>query len=141
MFLRGLYKTMTVAIISRTDLARNTREIVEQVRRGQTVLLQSYGEDQIVLLDVLDYRLLKALGAYGLREMGEVEPDSIGDVVRSYLSQEISLSKAAEMLNTSRYDLLERFERLGVPLRFGAQTVDEARVEVDAAQDAGTHRA
>ena len=45
------------AVISRTELARNTREIVEQVRHGQTVIVQSYGEEQIVLLDALDYRL------------------------------------------------------------------------------------
>ena len=43
-----------VTAISKTDLARNTREIVERVRSGQTIVVKSYGEEQIVLLDALD---------------------------------------------------------------------------------------
>jgi hypothetical protein len=53
--------------ISRTDLARNTREIVEQVRGGQTIVVQSYGQDQIVLLDMLDYKILRSLVNYAVK--------------------------------------------------------------------------
>ena len=35
--------------VSRTDLARRTREIVDQVQRGQIVTVQSSGEDKGVM--------------------------------------------------------------------------------------------
>jgi prevent-host-death family protein len=59
--------------ISKTELASNTRKIVEQVRHGQTIVVQSHGEDQIVLLDALDYRLLKVGGR--LCPLAGVRPD------------------------------------------------------------------
>ncbi|MEZ4517087.1 MAG: type II toxin-antitoxin system prevent-host-death family antitoxin [Chloroflexota bacterium] len=49
---------------SRTELARNTRGIMESVRQGNVVLVESYGEEQVVLLDVRDYRLLAAAARY-----------------------------------------------------------------------------
>lgn len=120
--------------ISRTDLARNTREIVDQVRKGDTIMVQSYGEDQIVLLDAFDYRILKALVDYALREAGVSHPGDVGEVIRLYLDEQISLAKAAEMLGLSRYELMERFERLGVPLRMGSKTLEEAQEEIASAQ-------
>lgn len=121
--------------ISRTDLARNTREIVDQVRHGQTVTVQSYGEDQIVLVDALDFRVLNAVVSHALkREVGE--SDSLFQVVSRYLDEQISLAKAAELLGLSRFDLMERFERLGIPLRLGSASLDEALDEVSAARQA-----
>ena len=91
-----------------------------------------------MLLDVLDYRLLRALVAYALA----LEPDPIGDAlsetIRLYLGQRFSLSKAAEQLGLSRFDLMDRFERLGVPLRIGSATLDEARDEISSAQQGRT---
>ena len=52
---------MTVAtIISKTDLARRTRQIVNQARRGGAVIVESYGEEQVAILDAADYRCLRA---------------------------------------------------------------------------------
>lgn len=124
---------MTV-VISKTDLARNTREIVDQVRHGQTVIVQSYGENQIVLVDALDYQLLTAVVAYALRPSSGHHQDDFSAVIHSYLDEEISLSRAAEQLGLSRFDLMERFERLGVPLRLGPATVAEAQSEISAAR-------
>lgn len=53
--------------------------------------------------------------------------------MQAYLADEISLGKAAELLNLSRFELQERFHRLGVPLRLGPATLEEARAEVAAA--------
>lgn len=125
---------MQVTTISRTDLARNTREIVDQVRKGQTVLVQSYGEDQIVLLDLLDYKILKALVSYALRETHDLQADKVNEVMRLYLNEEISLAKAAEMLDLSRYELMDHFERLGIPLRLGPETLEDAQEEIDSAR-------
>jgi prevent-host-death family protein len=130
---------MTITI-SRTDLARKTREVVEQVRQGQLVMVESYGQEQIVLLDAFDYKLLRALGHYAAAQANladAVTDDDVSQVVTAYLDQRISLSKMAELLNLSRFDLMARFERLGIPLRLGSATIDEAREEIEAARHAG----
>jgi predicted HTH domain antitoxin len=49
------------------------------------------------------------------------------------LEKRVSLAKAAELLDLSRFDLTERFERLGLPLRLGPQTLEDAREEIAAA--------
>ncbi|HEY0513654.1 MAG TPA: UPF0175 family protein [Thermoanaerobaculia bacterium] len=54
--------------------------------------------------------------------------------LRAYLADEISLGKAAELLNLSRFELQARFLRLGVPLRIGPGTLEEARAEIKAAR-------
>lgn len=122
--------------VSRTDLARNTREIVDQVRKGQTIFVQSYGEDQVVLLDALDYRILRALADYAVKETSASGGEVLNEVLQAYLAQHISLAKAAESLGLSRFELMERFERLGIPLRLGPSTVEETQQEVSAARHA-----
>lgn len=124
--------------VSRTDLARNTREIVDQVRKGHTIFVQSYGEDQIVLLDFLDYRILKALVDYALQETSDLQAGDVNEVMRLYLDEHISLAKASEMLGLSRYELMEHFERLGIPIRLGPEALADAQEEVAAAQHATT---
>jgi AraC-like DNA-binding protein len=55
-------------------------------------------------------------------------------LLRRYLDEEISLAKLAEALGVSRFELMERFDRLGVSARIGPADVDEARAEVEAAR-------
>ena len=43
------------------------------------------------------------------------ELDLEARVVRDYLDERISLGKAAEILDLSRFDLRDRFHRLGIP--------------------------
>jgi prevent-host-death family protein len=119
--------------ISRTDLARNTRDILEQVRQGEPLVVQSHGENQVVLLDALDYQLLRAVASYALRLLPSQAEEGATAVMRLYLDEQVSLSKAAEQLQVSRFELMERFERLGVPLRVGSATLEEAKDEVAAA--------
>jgi prevent-host-death family protein len=117
---------MVKTVISPSDLERNTREIVDRVRHGELAVIESSGEEQAVLLDATDFRLLRALAASaaGLPE------DSDAQVVREYLDERISLGKAAEKLGLSRFDLQERFHRLGAPLRLGPTSVEEAQAEI-----------
>lgn len=117
---------------SRTDLTRRTREILESVRRGQAAVIESYGEEQAVLLDPLDYRLL--LGLAGLGSGGEGRETEVQDLLRRYLENDISLAKMAGAVGLSRFELMERFERLGVPLRTGPADLLDAREEVAAAR-------
>ncbi len=143
--------------ISRTELARSTRQAIEQARRGQTILVESYGEEQVAIVDALDYRLLRAVAAYRTRPDTPVQDASAipqgltaetiaaaqdaagGDpqvvweqVVTAYLEGHISLGRAATLLQQSRFELQARFNRLGLPLRLGPATTAEGQAEYDA---------
>jgi predicted HTH domain antitoxin len=139
--------------VSRTDLARRTRKALELARRQGAVLVESHGEEQIAILDAPDYRLLRAL------VLCRHQPPSAGDrlpqglsqeavqaavtggrdegvqaawdlVIDAYMVGEISLGRAAELLGLTRFELAERFNRLGVPLRQGPQSVAEAQADL-----------
>ena len=126
---------MTRTTISQADLARKTQEVVDRVQHGEVAVVESSGHEQVVLLDALDFRLLQALAqcAIGTAEQSQEADDPETGVLRDYLAGEISLGKAAELLDLSWFELKERFLRLRVPLRLGPATLDEARAEVAAA--------
>ncbi|HVR95082.1 MAG TPA: UPF0175 family protein [Thermoanaerobaculia bacterium] len=126
---------MTRTIISPSDLSQRTREILDRVHGGELAIVASGGEERIVLLDALDYRLLRVLAlcatgeeANGPRDLLEIQ------VIRDYLNEKISLGKAAELLQLSRFELEESFQRLGVPLRRGALSIEDAQAEIAAAR-------
>ncbi len=151
---------MSVAtVISKTDLARRTRYVLDQARRGRTMIVESYGEEQVAILDVLDYRILRAVAAYhampvhtapisdwameprglDVGEMQQAIMDADGDpqagwnrVLAAYLDADISLGRAAELLGLSRFELADRFQRLGLPLLIGPASIDEARADYSA---------
>ena len=122
--------------ISRTDLARKTREVVRAVRDGHPTLVRSYGEDQVVMLDALDFGLLCGVATWAVTRLEERPADQpkATHVMLDYLDEEISLAKAAELLGMSRFELMERFQRLHIPLRLGPSTLAEAKAEVAAAR-------
>jgi len=78
-------------------------------------------------LDATDRRLLYAL-AGNATGLADIDHDS--RIIRDYLDERISLGKAAEQLGLSRFELQERFHRLGAPLRLGPATIEEAREEI-----------
>ena len=146
--------------ISKTDLARRTRQVVDRARRGDTIIVESYGEEQVVVIDALDYRILRAVAAYqtlpphsapvndptlepaGLsenaveqacQEAGGSPQARLNTVMAAYLDGHINLGRAATLLALSSYELDERFRRLEVPRRIGPATREEAQAEVDAA--------
>ena len=138
----------TPVTISRTELARNTRQTVDRVRRGETILVKSFGEEQIALLDIHDYRLLQAVARYHARQRHPDEapagldealveeawnqqgPQAAWDlVIHAYLDGGISLGRAAALLGLNRFDLQARFQRLGLPLRTGPADVDAAMAD------------
>jgi hypothetical protein len=151
---------MTVSeSISRTDLARSTRQAIERARRGQAIFVESYGEEQIAIVDAIDYRLLRAVASYqpdanapfqddetyprglSVEEVEAAVTQAGGDiqvawdrVIAAYLDLDISLGRAAERLNLNRFELTARLNRLGLPLRLGPTTVAEARAEYEALQ-------
>ena len=145
--------------VSKTDLARRTRQVIDRTRRGHTLIVESYGEEQVVILDILDYRLLQAAASYhtlpphvapirdeaiaprGLSEedVRKAVDEAGGDVqaawnrvVAAYLDGDISLGRAAQLLDLSRFELTARFNRLNLPLHLGPASTEEARAEFDA---------
>ena len=143
--------------ISKTDLARRTRQVVDQARRGRPVIIESYGEEQVAVLDAADYRCLRAIAAYyalpphtapisdpALAPRGLDQPEVLaavvaaeGDiqaawnrVIAAYLDGDVSLGRAAQLLGVARFELTERLGRLGLPLHMGSATVGEARQEL-----------
>jgi predicted HTH domain antitoxin len=123
---------MTRITISQADLAKKTQEIVDRVQHGELAVVESAGHEQAVVLDPLDFRLLQALAQCAIAD-SERESDPDAEALHAYLADEISLGKAADLLGLSRFELQERFLRLGVPLRLGPATLEEARAEVNAA--------
>jgi predicted HTH domain antitoxin len=136
--------------VSRTELARNTRRVLSDVQRGRTALIENYGEPEAALLDIVDYRILRAVMRYhaeepeiaadaGLSEeavQALEDPDArYGLVFAHYLTGRISLARAAELLEMPWLELRTRFLRLNVPLRAGPGDVAEAAGDVAAAAD------
>lgn len=123
---------MTRTVISQTDLEDKTREIVERVRHGEMAVVETSGEEQVVLLDATDFRLLLALAGCATDDSELKETSADVRSLRAYLADEISLGKAAEELGLSRFDLADRFHRLGIPLPFGPTSLEDARSEIAA---------
>lgn len=121
---------MTRTIISQSDLSQRTGEILDRVKEGELAIVASGGEERIVLLDALDYRLLRALAlcATGGDDLPEAQ------VLRDYLGERINLGKAAELLQLSRFELEAGFLRLGIPLRRGPRSIEDAQAEIAAAR-------
>jgi hypothetical protein len=136
----------SVQRISKTDLARNTREVLNTVMRGQTALIESHGKAEAAIIDIVDYLILRAVLRYHARppeidvDAGLTDAAAAGTpdlqarynlVLAYYLADAISLSRAAELLGLSSFDLRLRFVRLDVPLRLGPATIEEALAEVE----------
>lgn len=120
--------------ITQADLVGRTQEVVDRVRHGEVAVVETSGREQIILLDPVDFRLLQALAQCAIEDR---ERQLLGgpdvEALRAYLADEISLGKTADLLGLSRFELQDRFFRLGVPLRLGPAALEEARAEVAAA--------
>jgi len=55
-------------------------------------------------------------------------------VLRDYLDEKISLGKAAELLQLTRFELEGSFQRLGISIRRGARSIEDAQAEIAAAR-------
>lgn len=153
------YTVSAVNTIGKTDLARRTRQVLDRVRHGQTVIVESYGEEEAAIVSIVDYRLLRAVTWYqnrpaqrapandaslaprGLAEQtvsdaqdrvgGDVQ-EAWNMVIAAYLDGDVSVGRAAELLHLSRFELMQSFNQAGISLRLGSATAEEARAEVEA---------
>ena len=139
----------SVRHIRKTDLARNTRQVINSVLRGQTAVVESHGKPEVAILDIVDYGIIRAVMRY-YAQMPEIsaeaglsdqEVTALSDpqerfnlVLTHYLAGAISLGRAAELLDLPWLDLRTRFLRLDVPLRTAPADLDEARRDVEVAE-------
>ena len=146
----------TIRRIRKTDLARKTRQVINDVLRGQTTVVESHGQPEVAIMDIVDYRITRAVMRYhaqppevdaqaGLsdRQVAAITDlqDRFNLVLAHYLAGAISLGRAAELLEFPWLDLRTRFLRLDVPLRTAPSDVTEAQADVEAAtmrRDDGT---
>jgi len=137
--------------ISVTDLSPKARQLLKSVGEGKPVLLEEGGEDEAVIVDLLDYRLLRAaMHAAARRSDPDFDPGLSEDVLASdpqarcdqilahYLAGSISLGRTAELLGVSPPDLRRRFERLGLPQCMAPSSTEEARRDAETALDWAT---
>ena len=136
----------SVQHIRKTDLARNTRDVLNTVMRGQTALIESHGKPEAAIIDIVDYLIVRAVLRYHARPpqidvdagltaaAAAATPDlqaRYNLVLAHYLADAISLSRAAELLDLSSFELRLRFVRLDVPLRLSPATIEDALAEVE----------
>jgi len=134
--------------IRKTDLARNTRQVINDVLRGQTAVVESHGQPEVAIMDIVDYRITRAVMRYyaqlpeidleaGLSDRQVATTTDLQDrfnlVLAYYLAGAISLGRAAELLEFPWLDLRTRFLRLDVPLRAAPSDLTEAQADVEAA--------
>jgi len=139
----------SVRRIRKTDLSRNTREVINAVLRGQTTVVESHGHPEVAILDIVDYRIIRAVMRY-YAQRPEIEAegglsqqevaalaapqDRVNEVLAHYLAGAISLGRTAELLGLPWLDLRTRFLRLDVPLRMAPTDLSEAQADAEAAE-------
>jgi hypothetical protein len=129
--------------VRKTDLARNTSQIIRNVLRGQPTVIENHGQAEAIVVDVVDYLILRALAHYHAGNLSPLDPEGprneefsgLGSQERYnrameyYLAEACSTGRMAELLQIAWVDMRERFNRLGIPLFLGPRTIEEAREE------------
>jgi predicted HTH domain antitoxin len=134
--------------VRKTDLARSTRQVINNVIRGQTAVVESHGQPEVAIMDIVDYRITRAVMRYYSQQplidvehgLSDRQVAPISDtqerfnlVLAHYLAGAISLGRVAELLEIPWLDLRTRFLRLDVPLRTAPRDLHEARLDVEVA--------
>jgi hypothetical protein len=135
--------------VRKTDLARNTRQVIRTVQRGQTAVIESHGQPEAAIIDIVDYRILRAVMRYhalrpeinvaaGLTDekvaaLADTQ-DHYNTVMAHCLAEAVSLGRAAELLGLTWLDLRTRCLRLDVPLRTAPADLAQARADAEMAK-------
>jgi hypothetical protein len=134
--------------VRKTDLARNTRRVIQDAQRGQVILVEDRGRVVAAILDIVDYYILHAATNH-YSHPAEIDPqaglsserlaiakgpqDVYDLVVGHYLADAISLGRAAELLGLPWIDIRDRFNRLDIPVKLGPRDESEVLAEAKAA--------
>ena len=139
----------TIHHIPKTQLARQARQVILAVQRGQTVVVEHHGQPEAAIMDIMDYYLLRAVLRFHTQTLPAGADAGLSDaetaaaetpqarvdlVMAHYLAGGISLSRAAELLARTWLDLRTRCLRLEIPLRGGPQSTAELAAELEEAE-------
>lgn len=132
--------------VRKTDLARNTSQIIRNVLRGQTAVIESHGQPEVAMMDIVDFRLQRAAMEYfsnpqkheaeiGINEPGlkaaSADVQAHYDLILGqYLAVHLSLARAGELLGMNSHELRMRLDRLVIPLRVGPESVEGIKEEI-----------
>src|SRR5688572_7120437 len=110
--------------VAKTDLARNTKQILNAVQRGQMAIVEGHGRAEVAIVDVIDYWLMRAVMTNYAHTLPVPNPEQgLNDetvnlipemqarynlVMAYYLAEAISLGRAAELLGLTWLDLRTR---------------------------------
>lgn len=118
--------------VRKTDLARNTSEIIRNVLRGQPTIIENHGQPEVIILDVMDYLVLRAVTHFYTGQAPKLAAQEINETefvglelqqrynlaIAYYFSRQCDDKRLAELLQTSLVAIRECFKRLDIPLMF-----------------------
>ncbi len=103
---------MQVEIVSKTELARRTREVIDRVRHGgRHVVVENYGSPEVAIIDIEEYRHLMALQQREVESELRRQEESLID--RLTANRRLSRQEAAEVIAHAR-DEVQRILTEGV---------------------------
>lgn len=95
---------MEVEVVSKTELARRTREVIDRVRHGgRHVVVENYGSPEVAIIDIEEYRHLMALAQKESEAQRRREEESLID--RLTATRRLSRQEAAELIAHAREEV------------------------------------
>ncbi len=95
---------MEVEVVSKTELARRTREVIDRVRHGgRHVVVENYGSPEVAIIDIEEYRHLMALAQRESEAQRRREEESLID--RLTATRRLTRQEAAELIAHAREEV------------------------------------
>lgn len=92
---------MDVQVVSKTELARRTREVIDRVRHGgRHVVVENYGSPEVAIIDIEEYRRLMALQQRETEAELRRQEESLID--RLTATRRLTRQEAAEVIAHAR---------------------------------------
>lgn len=95
---------MEVEVVSKTELARRTREVIDRVRHGgRHVVVENYGSPEVAIIDIEEYRHLMALAQRETEQQRRREEENLID--RLTATRRLTRQEAAELIAHAREEV------------------------------------
>ena len=104
---------MEVEVVSKTELARRTREVIDRVRHGgRHVVVENYGSPEVAIIDIEEYRHLMALAQRESEAERRRQEESLID--RLTATRRLTRQEAAEVIAHARDEVQRLLSEGGV---------------------------
>jgi len=95
---------MDAEVVSKTELARRTREVIDRVRHGgRHVIVENYGSPEVAIIDIDEYRHLMALHQREVEAQLRRQEESLID--RLTATRRLTRQEAAEVIAHARDEI------------------------------------